>query len=287
MKRRLKKNKFIDFKYQSNKKFKDLSKVGGFCPDSNVKTIDEWLDNKNQKTILFFKNLGVNDELITKLKNIKEKINKCIIYGIKNKNEEYSIEIYLHSKNDDGTNIDKNNYDKFKKDLEIILNEFDQKYNDNIEKILNENDVKLLSLEFDINNSLFNNKINLFIKEKDKNNNYIYDLQKNDLILDYNFTGVKDYSKLPDKLDKEFIDELKEISEKPSGILIYTKHLNNNIVICLLNNSLETLEKLIKKYNYKNIILDKEDTDEIRFDIFINYNLDKKKIESTGFFDYF
>ena len=61
----------------------------------NKKTIE----NKYNHSEKMFKIIGIKDDLLNKLINIRTKINKNLVYGIKNKQDKYRIEIYLYSKN--------------------------------------------------------------------------------------------------------------------------------------------------------------------------------------------
>ena len=288
------KKNYIDFDY---KKIKNIEKtIDSLNPelashDYSV-VYNAWLGNKFNTTIKFFKYLGIKEELINKLINIRKLIDKNIIYAIKNKNGDYKMVLHLYSKNinDIGNNID---YNKFKKDIGIILNEFNREYNDDLETKLNENKIHIVSFDLDINNIILSNKIFLYFKETEtkKNVSYAFNLENSEFILNSNFNGIKDYNELSEKLveykiDKELINELKEINEKPI-IVLHNKNLTNNIDIYLLSNDADIFENFLKKYNYENIMFDKEKNQLLKFDIVINYNSDEKKIESTAFFDYF
>ena len=80
--------------------------------------------NKFEHSEKMLRSIGAKDQLINKLKNIRKKIGKNIVYGIKNKDGNYRIEIYLYSKNINEKNYINVNYSQFKKELDIILNEF-------------------------------------------------------------------------------------------------------------------------------------------------------------------
>lgn len=289
-----KKNNYIDFDYKKikNKEIPIDSLNPKLASDYYSVVYNEWIGNKFNTTIKFFKYLGINEELINKLINIRKLIDKNIIYAIKNKDGDYKMELHLYSKNvnDIGHNID---YKKFKKDIGIILNEFDKEYNDDLDKKLDENTTHIISFDLDIKNVLLNDKIILYFKENETKENvsYAFNLENSEFILNSKFNGIKDYDTLSEKLveykiDKELINELKEINEKPV-IVLHNKNLTNNIDIYLLSNDADIFENFLKKYNYKNIVFDKEENKLLKFDIAINYNSAEKKIESTAFFDYF
>jgi hypothetical protein len=229
------------------------------------------------------RSIGAKDELIIKLKNIREKLGKNIVYAIKNKDNNYRIEIYLYSKNIKDENYDKVDKSKFRKDINIILNEFNREYNGNLD------DVALVSFDLELTDSSFNNKLHLYeAKVGASNNNYTYDLDENTNELESNFFRIMNYEDLNKKLvnKEEFIKELKEISPNPANMMFHHKYHNNSIGIYLMQNNNNILERFLDRYSYK-IDFDKETSKDLIFDIGINYDLNENKIISTGFFDYF
>lgn len=252
-------------------------------------------NNKFEHSEKMLKSIGAKDDLINKLKNIREKTCKNIVYGIKNKNNNYRIEIYLYSKNISDfnyNNIDKN---KFKNDINIILNEFNQQYTDNIDKLFNTYNIVLISFDLDLKDSSFNNKLHIYEgNDTQFNYNYTYDLNTNKIETESKYFRVFNYDELYKKLldyklnHKELIEELKEISLDSKNMMFHYKYYNNSIGIYLMKNNILHLEKFIKKYNYKNLILeDKNKLKDLTFDIVINYDLNENKINGTGFSDYF
>jgi hypothetical protein len=239
------------------------------------------------------RSIGAKDELINKLKNIRNKTGKNIVYGIKNKDGNYRIEIYLYSKNVDEANYSNVDKDKFKRDLNIILNEFDQKINTNIDNLFNNYNIVIISFDLELTDSSFNNKLHLYVLTKEITQyTYTYDIDKNEIELESNFNRVKNYDKLEEvlsnyKLNKnELINELKEIYPNPISIMFHYKYYNNSIGIYLMENNNNILERFLDRYNYK-IAFEKETSKDLIFDIGINYDLNEDKIISTGFFDYF
>ena len=250
-------------------------------------------ENKFEHSEKMLRSIGAKDELINKLKNIRNKTGKNIVYGIKNKDGNYRIEIYLYSKDCTELNYSNADKDKFKKDLNIILNEFGQKMNDNIDKLFNNYNIILISFDLELTDSSFNNKLHLYVMTKEITQyTYTYDIDKNEIELESNFNRVKNYDKLEEvlsnyKLNKnEFINELKEISPNPDSLMFHYKYYNNSIGIYLMENTINHLKKFIQKYNFKNLTLDESCTNLI-FDLVVNYDLNQGRINGVGFSDYF
>lgn len=249
--------------------------------------------NKFEHSEKMLRSIGAKDQLMNKLKNIRKKIGKNIVYGIKNKDGNYRIEIYLYSKNIDELNYSNVDQDKFKRDLNIILNEFDQKINTNIENLFNNYNIVLISFDLELTDSSFNNKLHLYVITKENTNyTYTYDIDKNEVILESDFIRVNNYDKLEKvlsnyKLDKtEFINELKEIYPNPTSMMFHYKYYNNSIGIYLMENTIDSLKFFTEKYNFKNLALD-ESCKNLLFDLVINYDLNQGKINGVGFSDYF
>lgn len=249
--------------------------------------------NKFEHSEKMLRSIGAKDELINKLKNIRNKTGKNIVYGIKNKDGNYRIEIYLYSKNVDEANYSDVDQDKFKRDLNIILNEFDQKINTNIENLFNNYHIVLISFDLELKDSSFNNKLHLYVLSKETTQyTYTYDIDKNEVILESHFNRVKDYDKLEKvlsnyKLNKtELINELKEIYPNPISMMFHYKYYNNSIGIYLMENTIDSLKFFTEKYNFKNLALD-ESCKNLLFDLVINYDLNQGKINGVGFSDYF
>jgi hypothetical protein len=239
--------------------------------------------NKFEHSEKMLRSVGARDELIIKLKNIREKLGKNIVYAIKNKDNNYRIEIYLYSKNITESNYDKVDKSKFRKDINIILNEFNKEYDGNLD------DVALVSFDLELTDSSFNNKLHIYeAKVGASNYNYTYDLDKKTSELESNFFRIMNYEELHKKLvnKEEFIKELKEISPNPANMMFHHKYHNNSIGIYLMENDNNILERFLDRYNYK-IDFEKETSKDLIFDIGINYDLNENKIISTGFFDYF
>lgn len=255
------------------------------------------IENKYNHSEQILKMIDIKDDLLVKLVNIRKKINKNLIYLVKKKDEKYRIEIYLYSKNI--TDLDYNNLDqiKFRKDINIILNEFNQKYNNNIEKILNENKVLLISFDLELEDSSFNNKLHFYIKNLNELENidftFTYDIDNNEFTKESDYIRVLNYDKLSEILINydmnynEFINELKEISENPSSIMFHYKYYNNSIGIYLFGNDINNLEKFLDKYNHKKLITDKNNLENLTFELVVNYDINLGKINGTGFSDYF
>jgi len=239
--------------------------------------------NKFEHSEKMLRSVGAKDELIIKLKNIREKLGKNIVYAIKNKDNNYRIEIYLYSKNITESNYDKVDKTKFRKDINIILNEFNKEYDGNLD------DVALVSFDLELTDSSFNNKLHIYeAKVGASNYNYTYDLDKKTSELESNFFRIMNYEDLNKKLvnKEEFIKELKDISPNPANMMFHHKYHNNSIGIYLMENNNNILERFLDRYNYK-IDFEKETSKDLIFDIGINYDLNENKIISTGFFDYF
>ena len=241
-------------------------------------------NNKFEHSEKMLRSIGAKDELIIKLKNIREKLGKNIVYAIKNKDNNYRIEIYLYSKNITETNYNNVDKSKFKKDINIILNEFNKDYDGNLD------DAVLVSFDLELTDSSFNNKLHIYEAKNgaSSNYNYTYDLDKKTNELESNFFRIMNYDELNKKLvnKEKFIKELKEISPNPTNMMFHHKYHNNSIGIYLMENDNNILERFLDRYNYK-IAFEKESSKDLIFDIGINYDLNEDKIISTGFFDYF
>lgn len=249
--------------------------------------------NKFEHSEKMLRSIGAKNQLINKLKNIRKKTGKNIVYGIKNKDGNYRIEIYLYSKDITEFNYSNADKDKFKKDLNIILNEFGQKMNDNINNLFNNYNIILISFDLELTDSSFNNKLHLYVLSNETTQyTYTYDIGKNEIELESNFNRVQNYDKLEKvlsnyKLNKnELINELKEISPNPDSIMFHYKYYNNSIGIYLMENTINHLKKFIQKYNFKNLTLD-ESCKNLIFDLVVNYDLNQGRINGVGFSDYF
>ena len=283
-------NKVDDFVYK-NKLYNSDDRV--IHPSDYYVLESRTFKNKFDHSEKMLRSIGAKDELINKLKNIRNKTGKNIVYGIKNKDGNYRIEIYLYSKNVDDINYSNVDQDKFKRDLNIILNEFDQKINTNIENLFNKYNIVLISFDLELKDYSFNNKLHLYVMTKETTQyTYTYDIDKNEVILESHFNRVKDYDKLEKvlsnyKLNKtELINELKEIYPNPNSMMFHYKYYNNSIGIYLMENTIDSLKFFTKKYNFKNLALD-ESCKSLLFDLVINYDLNQGKINGVGFSDYF
>ena len=54
-----------------------------------------------------------------------------------------------------------------------------------------------------------------------------------------------------------------------------------------MDNDVNKLEKFLKKYGHKKLIVNKNKLKELTFDLVVNYDLKENKINGTGFSDYF
>jgi hypothetical protein len=252
---------------------------------------DKIFYNKFEHSEKILRDIGTKDELVNKLRNIREKTGKNIVYGIKNKDGKYRIEIYLYSKNITEYNYKNIDIDKFKNDLKIILNEFNKEYNNNIDNLFNTYNIVLISFDFDINDSSFNNKLHLYEgKNINTNHNYTYDIDTDSIKVESRYKRIYNYEELYKTLldykmnCEEFIKELKEISPYPENMMFHHKYYNNSIGVYLMKNNSTLLEKFINRYNFS-IKLPKEQ--DLIFDIAVNYDLNENKINGVGFSDYF
>jgi hypothetical protein len=113
--------------------------------------------------------------------------------------------------------------------------------------------------------------------------NKIHDHRKQDAVTEFTLLSekLKEY-----KMNEKFINELKEISDKPSSIMFHYKYYNNSIGIYLMENTIDSLKFFTEKYNFKNLALD-ESCKNLLFDLVVNYDLNQGKINGVGFSDYF
>jgi len=278
-------------------KFNKLTPI--IAPADYIIINNQMTENKFNKSENMLKMIGVKDDLLIKLLNIRNKINKHLVYGIKNKGDAYRIEIYLYSNTITEFGYENVNYEQFKKDLTIILNEFSLNFNNNINKMLNENNVILISFDLDLNDSSFNNKLHVYVENENKltipvyHYTYTYDIETNEFIKESNFTRVLNYDQLLELLNKynmnqtEFINELKDIYDSPSSMMFHYKYYNNSIGIYMMDTNVNKLEKFLKKYNHKNLINNINELKDLHFDLVVNYDLNQQKINGTGFSDYF
>jgi hypothetical protein len=283
-------------------------KIKVINPSDYVIENDYQIYNKDKInfTNVMFNNIDADPNLINKLIKIREKIKKNLVYGIKKKENLYRVEIYLYSKEITEKDYEKTDYEKFKNDLKIILEEFNSKYNDNIEKIMNSKNIALLSLDIDLQDCSFNNKLHLYenpnIKDEMYNDIYFthtYDIEKNILEKESFFLRVYNYDhlnllinkmnlKLETKIKKKYLlKKLEELKKDATNFMFHYKYYNNSIGIYLIKNDYNALLNFLKIYNFKfKDSIKKCNIEKLSFDLVINYDINSGTINGTGFSDF-
>lgn len=274
---------------------------------SEYSYINEMVENRDNELINNFNKLGFNGFLLNVLSKIRNKINKPIVFGVKKKEDNYRLEIYLYGKNPNNKNNLNIDYIKFNKDLENILKVFNININENINNLFKKYKIHVISFDINPYDLSFNKKLHLYVELL---NDIPFDLDKiidTSLVNDDSKYYTLDYDIINDKIVYEskyirllnydeleiilkfyninnLIDELKDISIDHKNIMFHYKFYNNSIGIYLFNNNKYNLYKFIKKYNYEKLIFNNKN---VIFDIAFNYDLKTKKIISTGFSDFY
>jgi len=252
-------------------------------------------DNKLELSQEMLLNCGCSINVINKIFNIKYKIKKNLVYGIKKKGDVYRIEIYLYKKNinNNSDNINR----QFKQNLIIILNELGIVYTNNIDSTINNLDIYLVSFDIDLLDFTFDNKLHFYIKNDKKSYTITYDIINNNIVFESYFVRLFNYDELRyvlNELKKNglnnnwdyLIEDLKNISKKPHSIMFHYKYYNNNLGFYLFGNNYIELDNFLKKFNYKKLYSNKEKFKDLSFDLVINYDLLNNQISGTGFSDY-
>jgi cell fate (sporulation/competence/biofilm development) regulator YmcA (YheA/YmcA/DUF963 family) len=147
--------------------------------------------DKYDLTKNMLKNINASSKVYKILKDIKTKINKNLVYGIKNKDNNYRIEIYLYGKEPNELNYQNKNNNKFINDVNKLLQYFNHNIENKINKIFNDRNVILVSFDIDLQGN-FNNKIHLYVKSNidDEIINHINFIKTSNYTLDYDI--IKD-----------------------------------------------------------------------------------------------
>ena len=265
--------------------------------------------DKNDLTKNMLKNINASPKIYRILQDIKMKINKNLVYGIKKKDNNYRIEFYLY-----GSEINQLNYihmdkNKFINDINILLQYFNHNIKDKIIKIFNDYNVILVSFDIDIKGN-FNNNLHLYIKSKenDEITNHIDFIRTSNYTLDYNiikdkieyesfFTRINNFEQLKIVLNyyknikgynidiDYFINELLKINSKSKNLMFHYKFYNNSIGIYFINNEINVVNNFLKIYNYP-IKIDENIYKNLKLDIAINYIINENRINGTGFSDF-
>ena len=77
----------------------------------------------------------------------------------------------------------------------------------------------------------------------------------------------------------QLIEDLKQISPNPHNIMFHYKYYNTNLGFYLIENNYQSLDKFLKKFNYKKLYDDKEKIKDLSFDLAINYDLITNQIQ--------
>jgi hypothetical protein len=255
------------------------------------------------------KNINASPKVYEILQDIKTKINKNLVYGIKKKDNNYRIELYLYGKEINENNNLNNNNNKFIKDLDKLLQYFNHNIKYKIIKIFNDYNIILVSFDIDLNGE-FNNKIHLYIipNKKDEISNHVkfiesvsytldYDIIKNTIEYESLFTRINSIEQLKIILNyyknikgyeiniDYFINELLKINPKSTNLMFHFKYYNNSIGIYFIDNDINIVNNFLKIYNYP-IKMDENIYKNFKQDIGINYIINENKINGTGFFDF-
>lgn len=265
--------------------------------------------DKYDLTKNMLKNINASSKVYKILKDIKTKINKNLVYGIKNKDNNYRIEIYLYGKEPNELNYQNKNNNKFINDVNKLLQYFNHNIENKINKIFNVHNVILVSFDIDLQGN-FNNKIHLYVKSNidDEIINYINFIKTSNYTLDYDivkdtiedesfFTRVNNFEELKIVLNyyknikgykiniDYFIKELLKINSKSENLMFHYKFYNNSIGIYFIDNELNVVNNFLKLYNYS-IKIDENIYKNLKLDIAINYIINENRINGTGFSDF-
>jgi len=304
LKTKAKKN--IDFqdKLNSNKVNTDKKviydpKINYIINPSDYVIIDfnKHCDNKKELSEEILINAGTSKKVIKKMFNIKKKIKKNLIYGIKKKGDQYRIEIYLYKKNINHSNHFQVSKENFKINLKIILEELGCEYTEKIDSIINNLEIYLISFDIDLVDCSFNNKLHIYLKNEDKYYTATYDIDTNEISYESYFVRIDNYMELKVVLNdfekigfkgdwNKLLEDLKQINPYPNNIMFHYKYYNTNLGFYLIGNNYQSLDKFLKKFNYKQLYANKEKFKDLNFDLAINYDLISNQITGTGFSDY-
>ncbi len=265
--------------------------------DYSIIDANKQINNKNELSIEILLNSGCSEKVIQKLFNIKKKIQKNLVYGIKKKGNEYRIEIYLYKKNINNSSHESVSKKDFKEKVKIVLNELDIVYNKNIDNLIETLEIYLISFDLDLVTGNFNDQLHIYLTNEKKYYTTTYDIISNKISYESIFFRLQDYKEIKGVLTNftmigldghwdKFITDMKLINENPRSIMFHHKYYNNNIGFYLIDNNYLCLDKFLKKYNYKPLYSNKEKMKDLSFDIAFNYDLINKKISGTGFSDY-
>jgi len=255
------------------------------------------INNKNELSIEILSNSGCSEKVIQKLFNIRKKIQKNLVYGIKKEGTEYKIEIYLYKKNINDANHNSVSKTDFKEKVKIVLNELGRLSNKNIDTIIDTLEIQLISFDIDLVTGNFDNKLHIYLINEKKYYTAIYNMISNEISYESIIFKLKEYKDIESVLNHftmlgldgnwdKFITDMKSINENPGSIMFNYKYNTNNIGFHLIDNNYKCLDKFLKNYNYKPLYSNKEQMKDLSFDIAFNYDLIDKKISGTGFSDY-
>jgi hypoxanthine phosphoribosyltransferase len=253
--------------------------------------------------------LGQTQHEIKILKDIKTKINKNLVYGIKNKDNNYRIEIYLYGKEPNELNYQNKNNNKFINDVNKLLQYFNHNIENKINKIFNDRNVILVSFDIDLQGN-FNNKIHLYVKSNidDEIINHINFIKTSNYTLDYDiikdtiedesfFTRINNFEELKTVLNyyknikgykiniDYFMKELLKINAKSTNLMFHYKFYNNSIGIYFIDNHINIVNNFLKIYDYP-FKIDESIYKKLKLDIAINYIINENRINGTGFSDF-
>lgn len=265
--------------------------------------------NKYDLTKYMLKNINASSKVYKILKDIKTKINKNLVYGIKNKDNNYRIEIYLYGKESNELNYQNKNNNKFINDVNKLLQYFNHNIENKINKIFNDHNVILVSFDIDLQGN-FNNKIHLYVKSNidDEIINHINFIKTSNYTLDYDiikdtiedesfFTRINNFEELKTVLNyyknikgykiniEYFMKELLKINAKSTNLMFHYKFYNNSIGIYFIDNHISIVNNFLKIYNYP-FKIDESIYKNLKLDIAINYIINENRINGTGFSDF-
>jgi hypothetical protein len=265
--------------------------------------------DKYDLTKNMLKNINASSKVYKILKDIKTKINKNLVYGIKNKDNNYRIEIYLYGKEPNELNYQNKNNNKFINDVNKLLQYFNHNIENKINKIFNDRNVILVSFDIDLQGN-FNNKIHLYVKSNidDEIINHINFIKTSNYTLDYDiikdtiedesfFTRINNFEELKTVLNyyknikgykiniDYFMKELLKINAKSTNLMFHYKFYNNSIGIYFIDNHINIVNNFLKIYDYP-FKIDESIYKKLKLDIAINYIINENRINGTGFSDF-
>lgn len=293
--------------------FKNDGKIFKINPSDYVVITKNKINDKTVYTEEMLKNLGASELLLNKIRAIKSKIKKPIVLGIKKKDDKYRLEIYLYSKEIYDYDFSFVNKNKFKDNLKIILEELGSNYKDNIDNILSNLDVMLISFDIEIKKGTFNNILHLYVKIDDDKDNpkenkeltfdkkfytMEFNIDTNEISYESYFARLFDYTELKNVLKNledigfdcdidKLVNDLFEISKKPVSIMFHYKYYNNSIGIYLIGNDYDSLLRFFEKFGYKKLYNNINDIKDLSFDLAVNYDLITCNVLGTAFADFY